>query len=336
MEDTNHNVRLTAPELSNLWTQFQTDSMSICVIDHSLQKVEDKAVHDVLEFAIGLSKSHIEKIKEFYNQEDYPVPKGFTNNDVDLEAPQLFSDSLTLYYMYIMSLHGLTGYAASLGTSVRADQRRYFIQCYSETMELYDKIVEAMLQKGIFSRPPMINAPEHIEFVKNQSYLRGWFGEQRPLSGTEINGLTFNSQKLMVKIVLEIGFSQVTQSKELRKYFQRGAQICKNQVKILDAKLVENDLPSPRKWTSEVTNSTTPPFSEKLMLFHIITLVSAAVGFYGAAIAVVQRRDLAVMYEHLIAKVGLYAEDGIELMIKNGWLEQPPLADDRKQLANKK
>ncbi|WP_284286306.1 hypothetical protein [Alicyclobacillus fastidiosus] len=35
-------------------------------------------------------------------------------------------------------------------------------------------------------------------------------------------------------------------------------------------------------------------------------------------------------------EVMLYAEDGAEIAIYNGWLEQPPMADDRKALARHK
>ncbi|MFD2922972.1 DUF3231 family protein [Halobacillus naozhouensis] len=336
MESTHDHVRLNASELANLWTQYQNDSMSFLVISYFLEKVEDQDVREILEYAGGLSKSHVEKITKFLRQASYPVPKGFSEKDVNREAPPLFSDHLTLYYMYIMTLHGLTGYAAATGTSVRADQRSYFIQCNEEAMKLYDKIVEVMVQKGIFSRPPNLNAPSHIEFVNNQNYLNGWVGKQRPLNAIEIDGLFFNAQKLMVKIVLEVGFSQVTSSKELRKFFQRGEKLCQQQVEILDSILSKENLPAPRKWESEITNSTTAPFSNKLMLFHVVSLVSTAAGFYGAALSVVQRRDLAVQYARLIGQIGLYAEDGCNLLIKNGWLEQPPLTDDRENLARKK
>ena len=48
-----------------------------------------------------------------------------------------------------------------------------------------------------------------------------------------------------------------------------------------------------------------------------------------------QRRDLALKYTILMADIGRYAEDGAQLLIKHGWLEQPPLASDRNELAEK-
>lgn len=35
----------------------------------------------------------------------------------------------------------------------------------------------------------------------------------------------------------------------------------------------------------------------------------------------------------LIADITKYAEDGANLLIKNGWMEQPPTFDDRDKLA---
>ncbi len=61
-------------------------------------------------------------------QENFPVPKGFSENDVNLDALPLFSDTYMLIYMHIMTIHGLTGYAGAVSTSIRTDQ----IDCTEE------------------------------------------------------------------------------------------------------------------------------------------------------------------------------------------------------------
>jgi uncharacterized membrane protein YtjA (UPF0391 family) len=335
VEDINHNVSLTSGELANLWTQYMNDSLSICVLNHSIKNVQDKDIKEILQFALSIAEPHIEKITEFLKQEKYPVPKGFTiEQDINLNAPPLFSDTFMLVYMHIMTLHGMTGYAGAVGTSVRADQITYFIECNNEAMALYERTVHLMLKKGIYSRTPRINSPEKADFVDNKSYLAGWFGKKRPLNALEISGLSFNMQKTAVKVVLEIGFGQVCQSKELQKYFNRGRDICKKHFETFRSFLIKDNLSSPNLWISEVSNSTVSPFSDKLMLFHIVTLVSAAVGFYSAGLSVSQRRDLALEYTGLVTEIGLYAEDGAQLLIKNGWLERPPMADDKDELSN--
>ena len=66
-------------------------------------------------------------------------------------------------------------------------------------MELHNRIVELMLQKGIYSKPPRINTPKQVDFVHDSSYLTGWFGDKRPLNAIEISGLSYNMQKTVGK-----------------------------------------------------------------------------------------------------------------------------------------
>ena len=337
MDTTNHHVSLTSSEIGNLWTQFMNDSLAHCILTHSVAHAKDEELKKILQHAITLSQNHMEKVKVFLTNEKFPIPVGFSlEEDVNISAPPLFTDTFLLVYIHIMTLHGHTGYAGALGTSSRKDQITYFMECNKETMTLYDQIVNVMLHKGIYDRSPHINPPTEVDFVKKQSYLAGWFGKVRPLSAMEISGLTFNMQKTAAKIVLEIGFGQVCHSKDVRKYFQRGKEVCKKQFGIFSAVLTNEELKSPTSWINEVTASTIPPFSDKLMLFHIVNLLTSSVWFLGGGLAISQRRDLALDYLELITEAGLLAEDGAQLLIKNGWLEQPPLASDREELARQK
>lgn len=100
--------------------------------------------------------------------------------------------------------------------------------------------------------------------------------------------------------------------------------------------LVEENLHIPRTFESEVTDSIIPPFSDKLMMFHISSLLSSAIGYYGEAMSMCHRKDLSVDYAKMIAEIGLLAEDGMNLLIEHEWMEQPPLATDHEDLAKNK
>ncbi|WP_170885483.1 DUF3231 family protein [Bacillus alkalicellulosilyticus] len=331
-----HHERLTAPEVGNLWTQYMNDSMSICVLTHFIETCQDPEILKILEKARDLSKVHVESIKEFTAKEGFPTFYGFSESDVYQDVPALFTDKFMLVYMYTMALHGMNGYALAIGNTVRVDQRTYFQKCQTETMDLFDTIVNVMLAKGVFNRAPIINPPANIDFVKDESYIGGFFGTKRPVNAVEITGIYYNMVKTVVKVVLELGFSQVTQTKELRQYFERGASLCKKHMGVFEELLSENHLHSAQSLEAEITTSTTSPFSDKLMLFHIVSLVGIAVGYYGTALATCQRRDIIVQYTKLMAEVGLYAEDGLNIMIEKGWLEQTPTAADRESLAKQK
>lgn len=150
VEPISHNADLTSGEIANLWTQYINDTLSICILTHSIEKANDPDIKEVLEFALGIAKSHIVQIEKFFNQEKFPIPKGFSvEEDVNLSAPPLFTDTFMMVYMHVMTLLGLTGYAGAVATSSREDQIDYFIKCNKETMELYKRIVYVMLNKGI-------------------------------------------------------------------------------------------------------------------------------------------------------------------------------------------
>lgn len=335
--EANNPIRLTAPEIASLWTQYIFDSMSICFITYALEHIEDHDIKLLYETALGTSKKHVQEIIEIMTNENYPIPHGFTEKeDVNINAPRLFLDSLYLNYLYVMTLQGITGYSLSVSTSIRSDLRQYYITCMTETMQLYDKTINEMLSKGLYIRPPVISPPDSSEFVKHKSYLTGWFGDRRPLNVMEIGDISFNMVKMHLHASLKLGFTQVAQSKEVRQYISRGLGIANKQIKIFETVFEEGNLVKPISWQSMVTNSTSPTFSDKFMMYQIQLSTQLSISYYGAALSVNSRRDLGVHYIRLILELLRFAEDGANLMIKNGWLEQPPTASDRDSLAKDK
>jgi hypothetical protein len=332
MEDHN-SIRLTAPEISSLWTQYIFDTMSICFFKYALEHLDDKEIIDLYKQALNYSEGHVEKIKAFFTMEKFPTPKGFTGEDVNTKAPRLYQDPFYLYYIYIMSLQGITGYALSISTAIRKDLRSYYITCNEEVLQLYEKSLETMLMKGLFSRPPVITPADTIDFVQQQNFLSGWFSERRPLTAMEIGDITFNMNKMHLHVALKVGFSQVAASKKVRQYIIRGMEISNKHIDKFSDIFREEKLNSPVSWQSYVTNSTTSPFSDKYMMYQVQLSTQLAIAYYGTALSVTSRRDLALDYVMLTAELARFAEDGAKIMIDNGWMEEPPLASDRRKLS---
>lgn len=334
--ETNKSIRLTAPEISSLWTQYIFDTMSICFFRYALEHIEDQDIKSIYQTALELSKKHVQKITEFMLKENYPIPHGFTEKeDVNINAPRLFQDPFYLHYLYIMTLQGLTGYSFSVSNSIRSDLRKYYITCMTEVMMLFDQTIDVMLTKGLYTRPPIISPPDSIEFVKNQSFLTGWLGKRRPLNVMEIGDITFNIAKMHLHAALKMGFSQVVQLKEVRQHIKRGLDITNKQIQIFESVFHEEKLNSPISLQSMITNSTSPPFSDKFMMYQIQLSTQLSIGYYGTALSVNGRRDIGAHYFRLNLELLQFAEDGGKLMIENGWLEQPPLASDRDSLVKK-
>ncbi|QHS21951.1 DUF3231 family protein [Virgibacillus sp. MSP4-1] len=334
--ETEHHVRLTAPEMSGLWTQYMFDSMSQRFFEYALEHIEDDDIRSLYKKALTLSEKHLARVSEFFKQENHPIPQAFTDNDVNQKAAPLFQEPFYLHYLYIMSLQGLTGYGLSVGTSLRSDLRSYFIRCNTETMELFDQTTQAMLTKGLVSRPPVVNPAEQVSFVTDQGFLTGWFGHRRPLTSMEIGDITFNMYKMNLHIALKVAFAQTCTDKHVRKIIERGMQISTKHTEVFKSIFNEEKLNSPISLQPLVTDSTEAPFSDKYMMYQIQYSTQIAIAFYGTAMSVNARRDLGAHYTRLTAELVAYAEDCANLMIKNGWMEQPPMATDREKIAKKK
>jgi hypothetical protein len=185
----------------------------------------------------------------------------------------------------------------------------------------------------VYHRPPTLNPPERIDFVKSESFLTGWFGDKRPLNCIEITDIYFNLKKSILAKAVTVAFSQVAQLDKVRDFFIKATQVKEKPITMFSKLLNEENLPTPPTFDSEITRSTQAPFSDKLMLFLGGFLFSTAMVYYGTGWASSPRRDLTPKYMLAIGDDVTIGDDWIHLMIENGWLEQPPLAEDRKDLA---
>lgn len=327
-------IRLTSSEIAQLWAQYMNDSGSICMLTFFLEKAEDSEVKSVVEFALELSERHIESLTSIFTEEKFATPHGFKlEEDVNLNAPRLFSDNLVLNFVHQMSMVGLTTYSASLSASTRADLTDFYMECLSETMQLYKLSKDLLLSKGLYIRPPYLPNLERVDFVKKQGFVWDIIGEKRPLIASEISNLFSNTQRNAIGAAVLAGFCQVSQDKQVKQFFVRGIEIAKKHIKLFGKKFEESYLSVPTTWATEVTDSTDYTFSDKLMMFFTSGFIGLSIGFYGTAIAQSPRVDIGLMYTRLTGEIQLYSEDGSNIMIRNKWLEQPPMAADRDELA---
>ncbi|MBT2755439.1 DUF3231 family protein [Mesobacillus foraminis] len=326
--DHKSSIPLTSSEIAYLWTNFMGDSMAECVLGMFLRHAEDSDVKEMLALALQLSKNHLDTARAIFLEAEIPVPKGFTTEDVNPEAPPLYSDTFYLYYIRNMTKGGLSSYGYALPNTYRADIRKYMSEALESTIELYNRVTETLLEKGLNVRSPVIPTPLEVDFAGKQSFLSGWFGPKRSLSFLEISHLHSNIETNVLGQALIAGFAQTAKTREIKEYFQRGWNLSLKNIKVLSGILTKDKIISSGSVHLSPLNSQEPIFSEKLMMYHSGLASITGVGNYGVCAAQSQRRDLIADYLRLAAEVGLYTEDGANLSIKYGWLEKPPLSPE--------
>lgn len=326
--------RLSATELANIWMNYMGDCSDVYIKKHVFQTVQDADIRAIYHYAMELSQNHLKVLTDLFDADQYPTPYGFSDSDVNLDAPSLFSDSFWLHYMHHASIQGLNSYSLAVTTSTRSDIRNFYGQCIVSSLELYNRSRDLLLTKGLLTIPPKIPAPKKPEYIKKESFFSGFFGERRPLNAVEIDHIYFNLIKSMTIKAALLGFSQVAESKQVRKYMTKCVTVAAKHIETFRSVLHQDDLNSPPSFETEVSNSIVAPFSDKLMMFLATNMFQYAIMYYGSALSGSMRTDLVAHYQKAVLDDLGVAKSGVDIMIEHKWMEQPPVAADRKGLAH--
>lgn len=327
--------RLTSTEMAKLWATYMGNSMSLCILRYYLQHCEDQEIKALLQDAIKLSTVFLDTTKGIFDKENIPYPIGFTEKDVNINAPRLYEDEFYVHYLKYAAKAGLSIYQIAIPIVYRKDVREFFIYCMESTIALIEQIKSIQLKKGLIMKPPYIPVPERPEFA-NEDFLNGYLGKVRPLHAMEIAHLYDNIENNVTSKALILGFSQVARQEKVKSLFVRGKEMTHKNLERYKDHLHKENLPSPAFLDDLVTTSTFAPFSDKLMLFHKVDMFSMKIRAFGNSLAVNGRHDIGLMYSKSLMNIMLFVSSGAKIMMENGWMEEPPHAVSRDDLSKPK
>jgi len=329
-------IPLISSEIAGLWNAYMSETLIVQVLSYFSNRVENEEIRALLMQTLELSKQHVIQITNIFNQAGLPMPDGFTENDVNINAPRLFSDSFYLAYLSYISRVAMHNYTLILNQIARADIRDYFTKRIDDSTGLYNKSADLRLSMGIFIRAPFVEVPKKVQYMESKNIIAGLVGEKPSMLLTEVThlfGIIFSN---IVGKAMATGFGQVSTNKEVSKYFFEGTELAAKKIMELTVVLSHDDIPIPSSSDSFVTDSTIAPFSEKLMLTHMLVSASSGISSVGMAIAESLRIDLDTMYFKYIAQDMKFAKDGSKIMTDRQWLEQPPTVLKHKDLVGDK
>lgn len=330
-----HKVRLSSAEIGGLWGSFIQDSMTICLVKYFQYHNQDEEIKPLLEKALKNSENHIQQISAIFNEEGIPLPDQFSDQDINYSAPPLFYDMFGLTFLYMMSRLGMINASFITSNVARKDVMDFFVTTLNESAELYKTTTSLLLSKGLYDRPPMIPYPKEVEYIEKTSYLNGLFNK-RPLNTIDITEIFFNTERNYFSILLCTALLQVVDDEEIKEFIKEGKEISEKQIRAFNEILIKEQLLGNISTSMEVTDSTVLPFSNKLIVTLYHSLNAIDITLLGHALSVSMRADLVAHYQKFITEILVYASKGFRLMVERGWLQQPPMAPNRKELENMK
>jgi spore coat protein CotF len=328
----NSNMPLDSASIAALWTTYLNDSMALTVLKHCVKNVEDEDIRAILNEASDICSKHIQAVGPMLKKADIALPMGFSDSDVNLKAPRLFTDIFYLFYLANMSNYGMTNYSNALYHAVRPDVREFYLNILTEIINFYYKLSDLMLQKGIFIKAPTVAATKSTDIVDKKDFFSGIFTQPRSLLLTEVFYVFSNLLTCLAGRALMQGFSQTAQVGEVRKLMRKGDKMLAHHIEVFSDILKSEGVPVPSASDMSVTDSTLPAFSDRLMLFHTALVTLVNIKNYTEAMSNSMRNDLRTAFVRLSAEAAEFASEGMDILINNGWFEQPPQVVNRDKL----
>jgi hypothetical protein len=327
-----YDERLSSWEMSQLWLIYQANSSMKCILQYFAAKAQDPEIKALLNDALNIIFLQLSTITRLFNSVGFPVPHGFTDEDIETNAKRLFSDSLMLSFHRTIIRFRLVQLAHALPLAIRPDVREFFNDALVQEQNLLNKAEDLLTKKGINVRPPYTPVPDRVNYIADNSWYGNLFGSKRPINILELTHVFKRLENKLVESAIHLGFTQVVKDPKIKAYFSRGLDILDKEIDKWSKLLNKENTILPMSWRSEVTDSLESPFSDKLMLFRTVLITAYSVYANGFALANCNRTDLVTAFAKVEIDLSSYGKDGLDLMIDNGWMEEIPLAVDRKGL----
>lgn len=331
-----HNTRLTASEIAQLWATFMQYTMLNCIFRYFERVVQDQQIKELMAEVIPRTVKRSSFVADVFSKENIPIPMGFTERDVNLNATPLFSEVYIVHYIRNMIRLAMTLNSLNLNMASRPDIIDFYTDVIDSSMRLNKKVTDYMLAKGILPRAPYTTLSPKVEHVHKPNFLTGFFGEKRPLLTIEVAHLYHNALTNEIGRACLLGFRQVAANREVQDYLTEGIEITDTIIDSITNLARKEHIIFSFMRDLDATDSTIAPFSDRLVMFHVYMLNTIGAGMYGVSSAVSARHDIMAMYGKFMAQVGFFAEKGAKIMMKNDWLEESPQILDRKELAGLK
>lgn len=327
-------IQLTSTELGTIWMTYQSTSASILLFDLFKEKTIDKEAQSILSDYVTECKNIKDKLVNILNNENAVIPIAFNESDIIREAPPLFDDFYNIMFLRQMMKLNYGNAAIASAMSYMKEVNDVFKLNYDVANNYFVRTSNYLLEKGVLPRPPYATMPTKVEFVEDKNYMSGFhiISEKRALNTVEVGYITEAIQSNIVGMQIMTGFAQVAKEVEVKKYFIEGKELSKKTITDLSDLLLQSDIQPPSTWAGKATNSTVPPFTDKLMMYITSLLSSVGIGYTAMGTSFSMRSDLHLKFAAIAKGIFDFSVTGGKIMIKHRWMEEPPQMEDRNQL----
>jgi len=327
-------IPLTSSELGTLWMTYQSTSAILVMYDLIKDKTIDKEAQNILTAYISEAENIKNQIVNVFNSEKAVIPIGFDERDIVRETPPLFDDIFHIMFLRQMMKLNFGHSSVFSAMSYMKEVHDILKLNYDIADKYYVMTTNYLLEKGVLAKPPYVTMPKQVEFIEDKNYMSGFniFSDKRSLNTIEVGYINEAIEDNIFGMQLMTGFAQVAKESKVKKYFIEGKELAKKIITELSGVLLQSDIQPPSTWAGKATDSTIPPFSDKLMMYLSSLISSSAMGYNALGTSFSMRSDLHTKLALISKDTFDYAKKGGKIMIEHKWMEEPPQMEDRSQL----
>ncbi|MBM7571913.1 DUF3231 family protein [Aquibacillus albus] len=330
---------ITSSELGTLWITYQQKTMILRMLEYFIEKADDEDAKKIMTNLYDEITPYVEKITKIFQEEGAVIPVGFTSKDVNKGVPKLYDNGFDIMFVRLVKEISMAMHTLNITMSYREDIVMLFKELTAITQKYYNDCTQYLIERGMIARPPYVSMPDAVEFVKDTNYLGGLamnpFSKKRPLNTVEVANTYHAIETNITGMQMITGFAQCANEAEVTKYFSKGAEIAKSITKELSEVFLQNGIQVPGTAGGHATRSTVAPFSDKIMMYCTSLFCSFSLGGNSLGTAFSLRNDLPAKMTIFMKDIFEYAHEGAKIMIKNGWMEEPPQMEERQQIIKK-
>ncbi|MGG3561574.1 DUF3231 family protein [Neobacillus rhizosphaerae] len=317
---------LASSEIGTLWMTYQQKTMIKHMLEYYIEKADDPEAKKIMSNLHEEISPYIEQMIQIFKSEGIPTPIGFTDQDINKEVPKLYDNGFDIMFVRMIKEISMAMHTLNITMSYRDDMIQLYKNLTSMTQKYYHQCTKYLLEKGLVPRSPYVSTTKEVEFVKDTNYLGGFnlFSGKRSLNTVELANIYHAIESNVTGMQMIYGFAQCAEKKDVRKFFTKGGEMAAAIIKEMSEVLLENNIPVPATAGGNITTSTLAPFSDKIMMYCVSLFCSFSLGGNSVGTAFSLRNDLPAKLSIFMKDIFEYAHEGAKIMIKHGWMEEPP------------
>jgi hypothetical protein len=325
---------ITSSELGVLWLTYQEKTMVLRILEYFIEKADDEKAKKIMADLYNEIDPYVGKITNIFKSEGAAIPVGFTSEDVNKDVPKLYENGFDIMFVRLLKEISMGLHTLNINMVYREDIVMLFKELTAITQTYYNSCTQYLIEKGMLARSPYVSMPTSVEFVKETKYLGGLnpftkIGNKRTLNTVEVAYIFHGIESNAIGLQMITGFAQCANKSEVKIFFTKGAELSKSIIKEMTETFLEDSIQTPAPSGGNATRSTVPPFSDKLMMYCTSMFCSFSMGGNAVGTAFSLRNDLAAKNAAFTKDIFEYAHEGAKIMIKNGWMEEPPQMVER-------